>query len=155
VKDLYKRLGIEPGASTLQIREAISSPVATADTMALAAAEFVLLDPKRRAVYDRTHRVLTTVGGLRSHMGLNFKTFWARGKLRDFTYELAAPEGRGPRRTIRSLRPADIRRAFGLQDREPSSGYEGSRQRLGVIALVLLAITVAAVVVLIYYTMAK
>ncbi len=77
----------------------------------------MLLDKKRRGVYDRTHRVLKTVGGLRSHLGLNFKTFWVRGKLRDFTYELAIPEGRRPRRTIRSVRPADIRRAFGRGER--------------------------------------
>ena len=49
--------------------------------------------PRDRRAPECTHRVLTTIGGLRSHLGLNFKTFWARGKLRDFTYELAGPEG--------------------------------------------------------------
>lgn len=155
MKDLYKRLGIEPGASTSQIRQAISFPVPTVDAAALQAAEYVLLDPKRRAVYDRAHKVLKTIGGLRSHMGLNFKTFWARGKLRDFTYDIAAPKGRGPRRSIRSIRPADIRRAFGLQESVPASDYEDSKRRIGVIALLLLAITIAAVAALIYYTIAR
>jgi len=155
MKDLYKRLGISSGASAREIREAISPPASTADTAVLKAAEFVLLDQKRRAVYDRTHRVLTTVGDLRSHLGLNFKTFWTRGKLRDFTYDLAAPEGRPARRTIRSLRPADIRRAFGLRGTEPAGDYEGARRRTLAVAFLFFAITVAAVAVLIYYAMGK
>ena len=154
VKDLYQRLGIQPAASTSQIRDAISSPIGTADAAALSAAEFVLLDPKRRAVYDRTHKVLTTIGGLRSHLGLNFKTFWARGKLRDFTYELAAPEGRQPRHhPLASARrhPQGLRAA----GKDAASDYEDGRRRVLVIAFVLFAITVAAVAVLVYYTIAR
>jgi len=133
----------------------MSSPAPTADAAILEAAEFVLLDKKRRAVYDRTHRVLTTIGGLRSHLGLNFKTFWARGRLRDFTFELTAPEGPRPRRAIRSIRPADIRRAFGLRGAEPAGDYEGARQRVLAVAFLFFAITVAAVAVLIYYAVTK
>ena len=155
MKDLYKRLSIDPASSAQQIREVMSSPVARADAAALEAAEFVLLDKNRRAVYDRTHRVLTTIGELRLHLGLNFKTFWARGRLKDFTYELAEPQGPRRRRTIRSIRPADIRRAFGLRAGDPASDYESGRQRLLVIACLLVATAVAAVAFLIYFAIAK
>lgn len=155
MKDLYKRLGIAPSSSESVIREAISSPGPTADAADLAAAEFVLLDKKRRGAYDRTYWVLNTIGELRSHLGLNFKTFWARGKLRDFTYEFAAAESRGPRRTIRSLRPADISRAFGLRGTDRASDYNHANRRLLVTACAFLAMTLAAVAMLVYYAIAK
>ncbi len=155
MKDLYKRLGVEPGATEPQIRAAISSPGPAVDADARAAAEFVLLDAKRRAAYDHTHRVLTTIGELRSHLGLNFMTFWTRGRLKDFTYELVPSQGRLRRRTLRSIRPADITRAFGLHGGDPSTPGPGARQRRLLAAWLLFAVSLAAVAVLIYFAAAS
>jgi hypothetical protein len=61
VKDLCKRLGIGNNAPVDEIRRAIA---ASADPIRREA-EFILLNPRRRTVYDRNHRVLSTIGPLR------------------------------------------------------------------------------------------
>jgi hypothetical protein len=48
--------------------------------------ELVLLEPRRRTVYDRNRRVLVTIGQLRARLGLNLKPFWSRGGFGDFSY---------------------------------------------------------------------
>jgi len=85
LKDLYKQLGVPRDANA----DAIRAALAGAAPDARAAAEFVLLDPVRRAVYDRNHRLLATIGQLRLHLGLNLAPFWARGSFADFTYGTA------------------------------------------------------------------
>jgi hypothetical protein len=86
--DLYKRLGVTPDAPGDAIATALARP--GLEPAVREAAEFVLLDPVRRAVYDRNHRLLSTVGQLRLHLGLNLAPFWARGSFGDFTYGTAA-----------------------------------------------------------------
>ena len=67
---------------------------ATRDDETRSAAEFVLLDPRRRAVYDRNRQVLVTIGQLRSRLGLNLKPFWSRGGFGDFSYAFDPTGGR-------------------------------------------------------------
>jgi hypothetical protein len=76
----------------------ISAALPNAPADVRADAEFVLLDPKRRAVYDRNHRLLTTIGQLRSHLGLSYTRFWARQEYKDFWAEVVpTPQPRGRR----------------------------------------------------------
>ena len=88
MKDFYKRLNLDPTAREQVIRDALpkASPNWRQD------AEYVLLDPKRREIYDRNRRVLLMIGELRMHLGLNYTRLWARQEFKDFWQELA-PSG--------------------------------------------------------------
>lgn len=99
MKDLYKRLSIPADSPAEVIRAALPS----ADVDARAAAEFVLLDVRRRAVYDRNRRALVTIGRLRANLGLNYTRLWARSELKDFREDLFTPEPPRPRRRVDSV----------------------------------------------------
>ena len=85
MKDFYAAMGLSADAADDTIRTALAK--APADMRA--DAEFILLDPRRRAVYDRNHALLTTIGRLRAHLGLSYTRFWARHEYKDFWTELA------------------------------------------------------------------
>lgn len=96
MKDLYKRLGLDNAATEDAVHDALAAPAVAGrpiDSEIRAAAELVLLDPRRRAVYDRNRQVLVTIGQLRARLGLNLKPFWSRGRFGDFSY----PFGPGAR----------------------------------------------------------
>lgn len=162
MKDLYKRLGLDESATADAIREAPASPVtagATRDDETRSAAEFVLLDPRRRAVYDRNRRVLVTIGQLRSRLGLNLKPFWSRGGFGDFSYAFDPTGGRAGVAAAAAAHPpqdplADPRmlwRAFGAGRRRGGSpgvgpiGRGPSRLGLWLAAAAVLALSVLAV----------
>ena len=97
MKDYYKRLGLDDDATPDSIRGALAAPADPArapDAVTREAAEFVLLDPRRRAVYDRNRQVLVTIGQLRARLGLNLKPFWSRGGFGDFSYRYDPTGGR-------------------------------------------------------------
>jgi len=99
MRDLYKRLRIPEDASDETIRQALPST----DAPLRQDVEFVLLDPRRRGVYDRNRRVLVTIGKLRAHLGLTYTRLWARSDFKDFWPDLA-PADPGPRkRRVNSL----------------------------------------------------
>ena len=113
MRDLYKRLGVTDSAEEPQLRAAL----ATAEPSARESAEVILLDPKRRQVYDRNRRVLLTIGRLRANLGLNLTRFWPRARFADFTHDLA------PQATVQNHQPMDpmaMAWAFGV---EPPRGY--------------------------------
>ena len=87
MKDLYKRLHLPPDAHADDIRAALPS----ADPESCAAAEFVLLNPARRKVYDRNHRVLTRIGQMRSRLALGLRPFWSHGHHQDFNVAFTPP----------------------------------------------------------------
>ncbi len=68
MKDLYRRLGIAPDATDTQVKGAIAR---ARDARLRRDAEHVLLDPERRAVYDRTRRTLRTLAVLRGGLRLD------------------------------------------------------------------------------------
>jgi hypothetical protein len=109
MKDFYQRLKIAPYAEEATVRAAL----ADADPPSREAAEFVLLDPKRRRIYDRDHRLLTMIGELRMHLGLNYTRFWARQEYRDFWRELMPAQEPVGRRVDAMM----IARAFGAVGR--------------------------------------
>lgn len=111
MKDLYKRLHVPPDADDGAIRDAINRT----DAESRAAAEYILLDPTRRVVYDRHHRLLTTVGQLRSRLALGLRPFWSRAHHSDFNVPFAAP------RTPANLRPMDVVEATSRRGRRKSA----------------------------------
>jgi len=80
MQDLYKRLNARVDASEQAIRDRL--PLVDAATRSVAQA--VLLDSRRRRVYDRNREVLSTIGHIRLRLGLNYTRFWARREYRDF-----------------------------------------------------------------------
>jgi hypothetical protein len=139
MRDLYKRLGLDESSDDGAIRAA----VATADPATREAAEFILLDPRRREVYDRNRQVLATVGTLRAKLGLNLARFWPRSRFADFTIDLAASSGaRG-----QYIDPMTMAWAFGVHP----VALRGPRSRLKRIAggvVILLLLTALLFVVL-------
>ena len=109
MKDLYKQLGVDESAGEDEVSAALGT---VADPATREAAEFILLDPRRREVYDRNRRVVATIGQLRANLGLNLTRFWPRARFADFTIDLAPPPGR-PRR----IDPMRMAWAFGVGSR--------------------------------------
>jgi hypothetical protein len=135
MKNLYKRLGVDESSGEGEIRAAL----AAADAATREAAGFILLDPRRRPVYDRNRGVLATIGQLRAHLRLNLTRFWPRTRFEDFTFDLAPPP-RG-----RYIDPMTMAWAMGVQPPSPP----GARSRLRRAALAagsLVALTAALLV---------
>lgn len=100
MRDLYKRLNLPDGGSDAQIRSAL--PNAPADLRQ--SAEMILLNPRRRAVYDRNRELLQTIAELRFDLGLNYTRFWSRRQFKDFwmvpTFTPVNPEPQAPKRRV-------------------------------------------------------
>jgi hypothetical protein len=138
MKDLYKQLGVGEAAEESEIRAALSTVARGAAAGELRAAEFILLDPARRAVYDRNRRVLVTVGRLRANLGLNLSRFWPRSRFADFTIELNPVTGG----TGRGVDPMTMAWAFGV---EPPEGSSSRRPRRRTILVAAALVVIAAV----------
>ncbi|HXE55166.1 MAG TPA: hypothetical protein VN541_19240 [Tepidisphaeraceae bacterium] len=114
MKDFYKRLNVDESAPEQTLRDALHR----ASARWRQDAEYVLLDPKRRAVYDRNRRLLLTIGELRLHLGLNYTRFWARQEFKDFWQELApAGPAKAPGRKVDAKMIAGAFRAVGRRGR--------------------------------------
>jgi hypothetical protein len=150
MKDLYKRLGIPPTASAEEIRVAIG---VTNEAATREAAEFILLAPRRRTVYDRNHRVMTMIGQLRGRLAMGLRPFWSHGDHRDFTAAsnpvAAGASGRGAGGAAAGRDPISVIGAAGGHEH----GHRRRRRRrmkirawmawgLAVVAVVLIAIVV-------------
>jgi hypothetical protein len=92
MEDYYKRLNISDMASEDDVRSALSDVHAPWREPA----EFVLLEPRRRKVYDRNRRLLVVIGQLRFELGLTFTRFWSRERFKDFWAEPAFVESPEP-----------------------------------------------------------
>jgi hypothetical protein len=110
MKDLYKRLNVPESATEAQIRQRL--PGANAEVRA--AAETILLEPRRRRVYDRNRQLLVTIAQLRFELGLNYTRFWSRREFKDFWQAPAAfSETPVPRQKLkRRVDKAMIAQAF-------------------------------------------
>jgi hypothetical protein len=147
MKDLYKQLGVADSVGEAEIREAVGRAAAEVRE----AAAFILLDPARRAVYDRNRQVLVTVGRLRANLGLNLTRFWPRPRFADFTISLSPvpPDAAG-----RPIDSAAMAWAFGV---DVVDGNEGSRRRRrrAMLAGLLLALGGAVCAALWYWKQAQ
>ena len=102
MRDLYHRLGIKSDAGEEEIRRALAS--GTMDASLRTDAERVLLVPRHRQGYDRAHRLLTTIGQLRTRLDLQLRPFWARSSNQDFT-AASHPGHTNPIAVVQSLNP--------------------------------------------------
>lgn len=100
MRDLYKRLDLPGQASGEQIRRSFGA--ATPDLRA--SAELILLDPRRRRVYDRNRDLLLTIAQLRFDLGLSYTRFWSRRQFKDFwkvpTFTPAPVQPEAPKRRV-------------------------------------------------------
>lgn len=129
MKDLYKRLGVDAACTEAELKAAL----ARADGETCEAARYILLDPDRRAVYDRNRRVLSIIGQVRGNLGLNLTSFWPATRFGDFTVDLTPPRPgrlRPPRprqpRPSKALNSRTVLWAFG---KEPLDERRAARQR--------------------------
>ena len=129
MRDLYKRLELPPDATENQVLNRL----AAVDDETREAATLVLLDSRRRVIYDRNHRVLSTIGTLRSHLAMNLKPFWARSGCGDFSQAFMTPAQNG-------IDPLAVIRAAGGRRRIHRDA------RAWVIAVMLLLAIVAAAI---------
>ena len=87
MKDLYRRLGLDGdtcSASAIWFaKENCAEPTTRSE------AQHVLLDSRRRQVYDRNRRNLVRIGTLRANLGLNKGEYWQQSACRDFTYAIS------------------------------------------------------------------
>lgn len=100
MKDLYKRLKVEGGATEEQIRQSLGA----APPNVRGSAELILLDARRRSVYDRNRDLLLTIAQLRFDLGLNYTPFWSRRQFKDFwivpTFTTPAAPPEAPKRRV-------------------------------------------------------
>lgn len=136
MKDYYKRLRLDETASEPMLRKALSA----ADPKWRRDGEYVLLDPKRRAVYDRDRRLLVTMGELRMHLGLNYTRFWARQDYKDFVQNLVPAEPARPAgRRVDPMMIAGAIRVVGRHGRRHAARVGGWWIALTLVVLLLLA----------------
>ena len=100
MKDFYKRLNLPDAASEEQVRNSLRS--ASPDLRS--SAELILLDPRRRRVYDRNRDLLLVIAQLRFDLGLNYTPFWSRRQFKDFwrvpTFTPVTPAPEAPKRRV-------------------------------------------------------
>jgi hypothetical protein len=64
----------------------------------------ILLDRRRRRVYDRNRELLSTIAELRFNLGLNYTPFWSRRQFKDFwktpTLAPAPSQAQAPQRRV-------------------------------------------------------
>lgn len=75
MRDLYKQLGINPSISS---KQTISNAIESSNSTLKEDCRAVLLDPSRKAVYDRSHKTAAMIGALRSRMDLKNTYNWGR-----------------------------------------------------------------------------
>ncbi len=78
MKDLYRKLGIDPKASTGEITAALAVKPEMREYAP------ILQDEKRRAGYDQAHATLNTIGILRHRLGLDSGDSWFLANCPDF-----------------------------------------------------------------------
>lgn len=138
MKDLYRKLGIKPEASSEEIEAAARL------RPELARQAEILLDEKRRARYDRAHAALSAIGTLRHRLGLDSGDTGFLDRHPDF--------GFGSRPVERQAEAPDAGRkdvppAVGGGEQRPGSSAGGTR-RSGRSVLVVVAIVVVIAIVL-------
>ncbi len=113
MKDLYRILGVQSGASREEIESALESRPDLADDHAP-----VLLDPEKREVYDEAHAALKAIGELRHRLGLDTADTWFTKENADFVPRLipkkvspAAPKPETPAPVVEEPFPPEPRPA--------------------------------------------
>ena len=83
MKDLYRGLGLAgPTDAVDRIRQALE--VGSEDLQMRRSAEYVLLNQRRKRLYDRHYRVLQQIGQLRANFDLTHSPSWNWKEYRDF-----------------------------------------------------------------------
>lgn len=111
MRNLYKRIGVSPDATDLEINRALS---AVKHDQAHRDAKTVLLDPTKRKAYDRVHAVVSDIGKLRARVGLTQGKYWRGIVAEDFSVPAGKPRSLRSEyiEKIKTQLKADKRRRF-------------------------------------------
>lgn len=119
MKDLYARLDLSPDASS----RAIESRLLEVDDPQLKrAVQKILLQPSRREVYDRNHRILSLIGELRAGLELNSSPNWQRTATEDFERTFRESERRHQKNHGRSSSSRSSASSSSTSQRESGVG---------------------------------
>ena len=133
MKDLYRKLELEPTATRDEIAAALEKHP---DLNAYSA---ILLDEERRALYDRSHQVLKLIGTLRFRLDLDKSDAWFIKRHSDYAIM--------PKPVFASAQ----QQAAGDEAAAPPArgkGRKGRRSRGWLIALVAALVAAAAIVLI-------
>jgi hypothetical protein len=123
MRDLYQRIGVEAGprATTAEIESALNRARLGAEVRD--SAKHILLDGRRREVYDRQHRVLTQIGALRANLGLGMQPSWTK-RCPDFQQPAARSTSRIEElRRVAQEPPAEWERSR-TEQTQPTAKYD-------------------------------
>jgi len=85
MRDLYRRLGYQ--SEVLRVDQSAVDDLRRRDPTAAAACRHILLDARRKNVYDRNRRVLLCIGQLRAQLSLNQTEMWTEDDSTDFDFQ--------------------------------------------------------------------
>ena len=140
MKDLYAKLGIEPGASNAEVAAALELKPA------LGACSSILLNPAKRALYDGTHATVKAIGLLRYRLGLDAGPSWFLENYPDFAPGLKSVAGAARAARASAAAPAPEpapNQATPPQEAADTRSLNGTKWLVGIITLVGGAILIA------------
>jgi len=85
MKNIYRQLGFDQIVDECQIKEALLSSQISPRTRR--AAEEILLNPRRKLLYDKHWRTLSQIGQLRANLGLTLAACWIQSGCSEFDTE--------------------------------------------------------------------
>jgi hypothetical protein len=135
--DLFLRLGISTDASADDIAAAIESKPH------LATASEILLNPQRRAAYQRTVFTLRSIGELRHRLGLDNDTSWFQETCGDFSTHAQARKFTAKAEIV-AVEPVAATPAHAVHDaatRPPKRWMKPLLAMLAIAALLLMLLT--------------
>jgi len=131
MRDLYRKLGLEPTATRDEIAAALEKHPE------LEAYSAILLDDDRRSLYDRSHHVLKLIGTLRFRLDLDKSDTWFIERHSDFAIMPKPKFTSAPQETA-----GDGAAASGTR----GNGKKGRRTRRWLVALVAALVVATAIV---------
>lgn len=133
MKDLYRKLELDPTATGDEIAAALEKHPE------LGAYSAILLDEDRRALYDRSHRVLKLIGTLRFRLDLDKSDSWFIVRHSDFAIMPKPALTGAPKEAAGDAAP---------EPRSRRKGKKGRRTGGWLLALVAALVVAAAAVLL-------
>ncbi|MDT8320603.1 MAG: hypothetical protein RQ826_08765 [Xanthomonadales bacterium] len=145
MKDLYARLKIDKSADRQQLAAILKGRPEWSEHAA------VLLNDEKRALYDRTHSTLKTIGQLRQRLDLNSGGSWFTEHYPDFAAGFRAapaPRQSGPEASVAAEQKpgSDI-----PQDQAPETPAKSRSRRLTPWLLVVISVLLIALLLAAFY----
>lgn len=134
MKDLYRKLGIDPKASSAEVAAALESKP---DMSGCAP---ILRDEQKRAAYDQAHATLKAIGILRHRLGLDSGDSWFLQDSPDFVPRLLQEKKTRMAQKSDPQETTPVENQDGPPQQQPPEPSAGSKQTLLIVAAVVVAV---------------